>query len=151
MASASKDGGPAVRPIREGLLDGNLLDLNQVALAGTSCSSCEEVSLGHVPLCPNCGSSSVKPLRLSDKGTVWTYTVARHKPPGDYRGPDPFVPFGIALVELPEGLRVMTRVDCDLEQLRVGLPVEFTPYPRHDADGSITVTFTYKPTTERAS
>ena len=145
MSSVSNSGGTKVRPIREGLLAGELTSLDNVALAGTACSSCGEVTLGHVALCANCGSDATKPLRLSNDGTVYTFTVARHKPPGDYRGPEPFEPFGYALVELPEGLRVVTRVDCDVETLHVGMPVRFTPYLRHDKDGSLTVTFTYKP------
>lgn len=151
MSQTDPRGGPQVRPIRDGLLAGDLSRLDDVALAGTACAACDEVSLGAVAVCPNCGSDAVENLRLSAQGTVWTYTVARHKPPGDYRGPEPFQPFGIALVELPEGLRVMSRVDCDIERLRVGLPVAFTPYLRHDPDGRIVVTFTYTPAEELAS
>lgn len=150
MSSASH-AGPKVRPIREGLLDGELTSLDNIALAGTACGSCAEVTLGHVDLCPNCGSDQTKHIRLSDEGKVWTYTVARHKPPGDYRGPEPFQPYGYALVELPEGLRVVTRIDCDVETIRVGMPVTFTPYLRYDKDGGLTVTFTYKPTEGAAS
>lgn len=152
MATATNEGGrPAARPIREGLLLGTLSGVDKVSLAGSLCASCGETTLGSVPLCPNCGSDRVTELRLSDRGIVWTYTVARHRPPGDYRGPEPFVPFGIALVELPEGLRVMSRVDCDIDKLRVGLPVMFTPYLRHDKDGSEVVAFTYKPAEGAAS
>jgi uncharacterized OB-fold protein len=143
MVYAVENPGAGIRPIREGLLDGQLTDLESLALAGTECSKCQEVTLGYASLCPNCGSDLVRHLRLTNEGTVWTYTVARHKPPGDYRGPEPFAPFGIALVELPEGLRLMTRVDCNVATLRIGMPVRFTPFLRHDKDGSLTVTFTY--------
>lgn len=136
---------PKFRPIRDGLLLNAGEALERVRLAGTYCVTCHETSLGVVQFCPNCGSDRVQALPLSNRGTVWTYTVARHKPPGDYRGPEPFVPFGIALVELPEGLRVVSRVDCDVAQIRVGMPVDFTPYLRHDADGGTVLTFTYKP------
>lgn len=119
--------------------------LSDVRLAGTRCAICKETSLGLVPLCPNCGSDRVSELPLSNRGTVWTYTVARHKPPGDYRGPDPFVPFAIALVELPEGLRVVSRVDGNVEKIDVGMLVDFTPVARHDADGTTVIAFTYQP------
>ena len=137
-----------VRSIRSDLLLGISGGLGAVRLAGTKCRSCGETTLGQSESCPNCASDDVAHVSLNNHGTVWTYTIARHRPPGNYRGPEPFVPFGIALVELPEGLRVMTRVDCDIETLHVGMPVEFTPYLRHDADGVITVTFTYKPVAE---
>lgn len=147
MTLKKKEGAPSVggvRPIRDNLLLNVGEPLEQVRLAGTLCSACGETSLGTVIHCPNCGSSNVKGQPLSSRGSVWSYTVARHQPPGNYRGPEPFQPFGIGLVELPEGIRVMTRIDGDIGELRVGMPVDFTPYLRHDADGSIVVTFTYK-------
>lgn len=137
-----------IRPIREDLLLDVGAPLQHVRLAGTHCAACGETLLGIVRLCPNCGSERLAVLPLANRGTVWTYTVARHRPPGDYRGPDPFVPFGIALVELPEGLRVLARLDCDIDRIQVGLPVEFTPYLRHDADGTTVVAFTYTPAAE---
>lgn len=133
-----------VRPIREDLMLNVGGPLDQVRLAGTRCSACGETTLGALSHCPNCGSGQVSSLPLSPRGSVWSYTVARHKPPGDYRGPEPFKPFGIGLVELPEGLRMMTRIDGDIDALDVGLPVEFSPYLRHDEDGSIVVAFTFK-------
>lgn len=134
----------SVRAIREGLMLNIGAPLDKVRLAGTRCSACGETTLGDLSHCPNCGSGKVTGLPLSLRGSVWSYTVARHKPPGNYRGPEPFQPFGIALVELPEGLRMMTRIDGDVDALKVGLPVEFTPYLRHDEDGSIVVAFTFK-------
>lgn len=153
MTVKTKEGAVAngVRPIRDNLLLNVGEPLDQVRLAGTRCGACKETTLGTVTHCPNCGSNQVSGLPLSSRGSVWSYTVARHQPPGNYRGPEPFQPFGIALVELPEGLRVVTRVDGDVDSIRVGMPVDFTPYLRHDADGSIVVTFTYKRAEEAAS
>ncbi len=144
----SENGNPAPRPIKENLFLGSLQRLDDISLAGTKCISCGETSLGRVTLCPNCGSDRVNELRLSDHGIVWTFTVARHRPPGNYRGPEPFVPFGIGLVELPEGLRVLSTLDCEIDSIRVGLPVTFTPFLRHDKDGDVVVAFTYRPATE---
>ncbi len=144
----SEPGNTAPRPIKEGLFLGSLQRLDDISLAGTKCASCGETSLGRVMLCPNCGSDRVEELRLSDRGIVWTYTVARHRPPGNYRGPEPFVPFGIGLVELPEGLRVLSTLDCEIDSIRVGLPVTFTPFLRHEKDGDAVVAFTYRPAAE---
>jgi uncharacterized protein len=139
------------RAIRDGLFLGSLSDLNDVSLAGTRCVACAETSLGSVSLCPNCGSDRVQSLRLGHDGILWTYTVARHRPPGDYRGSEPFKPFGIGLVELAEGLRVMCTLDCELDQLRVGLPLRFSPFLRNDKDGGTVVAFTYRSAGESAS
>jgi uncharacterized protein len=151
MTSNGEKNGTGPRAVREGLFLGGLSHPEEVKLAGTRCSSCGETSLGGVALCPNCGSAQVEVVRLGDHGTLWTFTVARHRPPGDYRGPEPFEPFGIGLVELPEGLRVMSTLDCPLEQLRVGLPLRFTPFIRHDKDGGAVVAFTYRSEQESAS
>jgi uncharacterized OB-fold protein len=124
-------------PIREGLLTGDLSRLGQVRLAGCRCESCGETSFGHRSLCPNCGRDTVEDLSLSDRGTVWTYTVVRHRPPGAYKGPEPFEPFGLGLVELPDGLRVMSPIECDIDKLRIGMPVRFKPYVRHDPDRDV--------------
>jgi len=131
----------ARRPVRDGLLTGDLSDLKTVKLAGSRCKICDEATLGTSNLCPNCGSDEVAPITMSDGGEVWTYTVVRYKPPGDYKGPDPFVPFAMGLVELPEGLRVLAPIGGDVEAVMIGMKVAFHPYVR--ADG--VVEFNYAP------
>ena len=132
-------------PIREGLLTGPLAQLDRVRLAGCKCTTCGETSLGAKTICPNCGRDTVQEVALANRGLLWSFTVVRHRPPGSYKGPDPFVPFGLGLVELPEGLRVLSPIQCDLEQLKIGLELEFKPYVRHDEDGRDVVAFAYAP------
>ena len=96
-------GKAARKLIRDGLLASALGALDQVSLCGSHCPSCGETSLGANDVCPNCDGASVSRTPLSRSGTLWTYTVVRHKPPGNYQGPDPFMPFGLGLVELPVG------------------------------------------------
>lgn len=138
-------------PIREGLLAGSLSELDQVRIAGSKCTSCGETSLGTMSVCANCGRDTVRAVALSDRGVLWSYTVVRHKPPGDYRGPDPFVPFGLGLVELPDGLRVMSPIECNIDELKIGLALQFRPYLRMDADGREVVAFTFVPAAQGAS
>jgi uncharacterized OB-fold protein len=136
---------PGRVPIRDGLLAGSLFDLDRISLAGCKCASCGETSLGTRTLCANCGRDTVKDVALSRHGVLWTYTIVRHKPPGDYRCPDPFQPFGLGLVELPDGVRVMAPIICDIADLRIGLPLQFQPYVRSDADGREVVAFAFAP------
>jgi uncharacterized OB-fold protein len=131
------------RPIRERLLCGSLSDVSKVHLAGTKCANCKETSLGSNDVCPNCGSGAVETVTLEDHGTLWSYTIVRHKPPGDYRGPDPFQPFGMGLVELPDGIRVLAPLGCRVADLCIGLAMRFHPFVRIDADGSETVCFDF--------
>ena len=130
--------------VRAGLFMGPIGDLAAVRLGGSQCTSCGETSLGVRELCPNCGRDTLAPGPLGDRGVLWSFTVVRHRPPGDYRGPDPFVPFGVGLVELPEGLRVLSVIDCRLEELRIGMALRFKPYLRHD-DAEDVVVFAFEP------
>jgi uncharacterized OB-fold protein len=129
------------RPVREGLFAGDLSDLQSLKLAGSKCQACGEATLGTNSLCPNCGGEQITPMAFSDQGKVWTYTVVRYRPPGDYKGPDAFVPFAMGLVELPEGLRVLAPIGGDIERVRIGMDVGFHPYAREDG----VVEFNYAP------
>jgi len=68
---------------------------------------------------------------VSGKGTVFTFTVNRHA-----FNPTVPVPYVIAIVELVEqaDLRFMTNiVDCDVDTVHIGMPVEVTFEPAGDA------------------
>ena len=63
-------------------------------------------------------------LRCSGKGTVYTFTVTHQNQSAGFRENLPYV---MAYVELEEGVRMLTNiVDCDPEQVRIGMPVEVT-------------------------
>jgi uncharacterized OB-fold protein len=136
-------------PVREGLLVGSLDDLAGLRLAGSRCSTCGETSFGVKDICPNCGQLTVESMALGAQGVLWSFTVVRHRPPGDYRGPDPFTPFGLGLVELPDGVRVLSPIECRLEELRIGMELRFRPYLRQDQEKD-TVVFAFEPVAPRA-
>jgi uncharacterized OB-fold protein len=95
----------------------------KVALLGGRCSDCGRYHFPLASRCPYCGSAAVTEVRLSDRGTVWGWTAVTTAPPG-YNGP---VPFGFGVVELPEGLRVITRFEePDPDRLAFGMAVELT-------------------------
>ena len=133
-------------PIREGLFTLPLLPLEQVRLIGSQCQSCSEVSLGAASSCPNCASDNLEAIPLSKEGTLWSFTVIRNRPPGDYKGPDPFVPFGEGLVELPEGIRVLSPIDVDVEKLKIGMKLELEVYNLYvNEEGNEVVAFRFRP------
>ena len=126
MVVAGKEG-EAVRRIavKEGLLTEPYTDLSQVRLSGKKCQECGEALFGSLSICQNCGSEDMRDIVLSPRGKLWTYTVMRHRPPGDFKGPDPFEPFGIGLVELPEGVKVLSPLTgCDIEDIKIGTDYE---------------------------
>lgn len=132
--------------VREGLLSAPLDDLAGVRLMGSRCSQCHETTLGTNSVCPNCGGNQVTAVPLSKRGTLWTYTVVRHKPPGDYKGPDPFVPFAMGLVELPEGLRVLAPLEGETTRFKIGMPLQFHAFVRSNSEKPEVVSFAFRPT-----
>jgi uncharacterized OB-fold protein len=59
---------------------------------------------------------------LSTTGTIFSYTIVRVPVPG-YTGP---VPYGLGIVELPEGIRISSvLVTESLENLSIGAAVRF--------------------------
>jgi hypothetical protein len=50
----------------------------------------------------------------------------------------------MGLVELPEGLRVLAPIDCELNRLKIDLEVELRPYVRPGETPEV-VAFTFVP------
>ena len=73
------------------------------------------------PVCPRCRGREIAFEPVSGKGEIWSWTINRYQwSPG--MGP----PYVIAEVELVEqkGLRILSNiVDCEIDQVRIGLPV----------------------------
>ena len=95
------------------------------------CTSCGYWVHPPSPRCPQCLSDTVEPQPVSGRGTVYTYTINRQA-----WVPGLDVPFVIAIVELEEqpGLRLMTNiVDCPVEEVEIGLPVEVAFVERGEA------------------
>ncbi len=133
-------------PIKEGLFNSPLSPREKVGLLGSQCPKCHEVGLGKRETCSNCGEANLEQIPLSRRGKLWTYTVIRHKPPGDYKGPDPFVPFGLGLVEMPEGIQVLSPLQCEPERLKVGMEMELEVYPLYlDENGNEVLAFRFRP------
>jgi uncharacterized OB-fold protein len=73
-------------------------------------------------LCPACLSDATEWVRASGRGTIYSFTVTHQNQAPGFREELPYV---LALVELAEGVRVMTNiVGCAPDQVRIGLAVE---------------------------
>lgn len=89
------------------------------------CSDCDQVHWFARSICPFCWSSSTDWVTASGRGTVYSWTVMRRASR----------PYAVAYVELAEGPRMLTNiVDCDLDALAVGLPVQVVFCPTSDPD-----------------
>jgi uncharacterized OB-fold protein len=75
-------------------------------LLGGRCPACGHHHFPRADVCPYCASDGTEAAVLSAEGRLWAWTAVTHPPPG-YRGD---VPYGFGVVELPEGIRVVTRL-----------------------------------------
>lgn len=85
------------------------------------CRACLHYYFYPRDFCPSCFSFDVEWTKVSGLGTVYSFTVCHRPAPGF----EDDVPYNIALVDLAEGVRMMsTIVDCPADDLRIGMPVE---------------------------
>lgn len=114
----------AVAPVVEGVITETAEGPRLVA---SRCGSCDAHYFPHADTCasPGCGGGPTEPALLGPHGTVWSYTVLHYPPPPPFAPFEPFRPYGVALVTLPEGLRVAGIVlNTDVDDLAVGQPAE---------------------------
>ena len=93
---------------------------NRYRLEASRCSDCGKGSIPARRICPQCRSEKMERIMLSRSGQVVTSTVVR-TPPDDLVMESPYA---VAVVETPEGARLMTQVvDCDPEEVMPGMEV----------------------------
>lgn len=110
------------------------------ALTGSRCTTCTTVyfpPVGDGAFCrnPACDGEAFASTELARRGRVWSYTDAQYQPPAPYvPASDPYEPFALAAVELPEGLVVLGQVaqGYGVADLRVGAEVELVVETLHD-------------------
>lgn len=129
----------APAPVRAGLFT----DADPPHLLGGRCGACGQ---HHFPLhdvCPYCASEGTEAIELSATGRLWAWTAVTHPPPG-YKGQ---VPYGFGVVELPEGLRVVTRLtEADPGRLHADQPMHMVIDPLHiDDEGRPVVVYAFAP------
>jgi acetyl-CoA C-acetyltransferase len=103
--------------LKDGLLTG-IDDPGAACLLGSRCPQCARFNFPAQDLCPYCASAGCETVPLSPRGAVEVCTTVINRPPG-YDGA---VPFGFGVVELPEGLRIISRIR-NPEGLQAGAPV----------------------------
>jgi uncharacterized OB-fold protein len=113
------------------------------ALLGSKCTNCGSVIFPRADSCTYCATEDPEPIEFSTHGTLWSWTAVTAPPPG-YEGE---VPFGVGVVELPEGVRVITRLtESDPAALHAGQSMVFQIVTLHtDAEGNDVVTYAFAP------
>ncbi|ELY50419.1 Zn-ribbon domain-containing OB-fold protein [Natronolimnohabitans innermongolicus] len=99
------------------------------------CTDCGLVY--HYPraLCPDCFSDDVEWKEASGEGTVYSYSATQSMS----GWPEEDLPLVLAYVELEEGPRVMTNLECDPEDVEIGTRVTVRFKAVEDADAAVPV------------
>lgn len=93
------------------------------------CADCGALRYPPRPMCPRCNSLGWDTVDASGRGTVYSFVVPQHPryPWHDY-------PYVVALVELDEGVRLVSNLTgVDPDQVTIGMPVE-VGFVTHDGD-----------------
>jgi uncharacterized OB-fold protein len=120
-------------------------------LIASKCKSCGEVAFPQQSSCPNCTGDSTEEVLLSRRGTLWTWTIQHFPPPHPFIGdPKKFEPFGVGYIELPEGIRVESRLTTsNADELEIGMEMELVIEKFCEGeDGSERMTFAFAPVGE---
>jgi uncharacterized OB-fold protein/acyl dehydratase len=93
------------------------------------CAECGVLRHPPGPMCPACGAGKPDYVVAAGTGEVYSYVVHHHPPvPGRQ------APFVVALVQLPEGVRIMGELlGAGPERVRIGMPVR-AEFVRIDED-----------------
>ncbi|HEY3699948.1 MAG TPA: Zn-ribbon domain-containing OB-fold protein [Spongiibacteraceae bacterium] len=89
-------------------------------LMAQQCSKCGKYEHPPRPMCPQCNSLDKRYVKLSGKGTVYSWCIPRY----------PLIPIFdnplvTALIQLDEGIRLMSNVvGCEVDEVTNGMKVE---------------------------
>lgn len=105
------------------------------------CKACGKYTFPKYYACPFCFSDGLEDTPLSPRGTLHSFTIVRRSLP-DYP-----VPYGLGLVDFPEGVRVMAQIEADnLEELKLGMEMEIIVGPiRKSKDGKDIISYKFRP------
>lgn len=133
--------------IKDDFFSKPLFPIENVRLMGSKCSNCGEVFFGKAIACQNCQCEEIEDTPLSDEGTLYTYTLIRSEPPGGYKGPKPFEPFVVGLVELPEGIRILAPLTgVGLDDVKIGMRLRLSIEEFYKDDmGKKVLTYKFRP------
>jgi uncharacterized OB-fold protein len=102
-------------PVREGLYS----EEGGGKLLANKCEVCGRIYFPKTLFCFDCLEKTMEDVVLSRRGKLYSYTIGR-MPSGHFQPP-----YGIGLVDLPEGLRVFAPLAMtEDETLKVGMEME---------------------------
>jgi uncharacterized protein len=97
---------------------------------------------------PAVPQEDVEEVHLSRRGRVWSFTTNHYPPPAPYVAPEPFEPYTIVAVELPDEQMVVLgqlAQGADPSALRVGSEVELVLGTLYEDDEHEYVVWKWRP------
>ena len=82
------------------------------------CAQCDHVRMPPGPMCPQCHSLEWEARDASGRGTVHSWILSHHPTEADA------APRIVVLVDLAEGVRLISNLLCDLDDVEPEMPVE---------------------------
>ena len=104
-------------------------------LIGTRCTACGTYTFPPETFScrnPRCDSMELEPVALSRRGRIWSYAINHYAAPPPALTPEPFEPYAVAAVELPEERMVVlgqVAHGTDPALLQVGRTMEVVVEP----------------------
>jgi uncharacterized protein len=95
------------------------------------CLACARHYFYPRPVCPHCGSGDVEWVTATGRARLYSYVIS-HRPAPGFAGDGPYA---IAVVELEEGVRMMTNIvntEITPENLELDMPLRVRFEPRGD-------------------
>ena len=118
-------------------------------LLGSKCASCATPYFPRSAVChnPECRESKMEEASFGPRGTLWSCAIQNYPPPAPARYEEPYTPYALGMVDMPEGLRVLGRISTDdPEGVQVGAEVELVLERLYlDEEGNEVITWKFRP------
>jgi uncharacterized OB-fold protein len=118
-------------------------------LLGSRCAGCGTPYFPRSAVChhPECRESKIEEASFGPRGTLWSCAIQNYPPPAPARYEEPYAPYAVGMVDMPEGLRVVARISTDDPKgVEVGAEVELVLERLYlDENGDEVITWKFRP------
>lgn len=110
---------------------------DSVRIRSAKCNSCGTYFFPeyHAQHRSGCSREGVEKVLLSNRGKLASWTIEHYMCPPPFKTAASIAPYGIGLVEFPEGIQVAGLImESNLDALQIGQEVETIAYPLYRND-----------------
>lgn len=115
-------------------------------LIASRCKKCGALAFPKSPYCnnPDCekNTENVEVIELSNRAKLYTYAVQTYPLPEPFKM-EPFEPFPLGMLDVPEGLRILGMLTTD--KVEIGMEMEMTTRKLYEDEENEYLTWAWKP------